>query len=269
MVFFVKGRDTAIDKHNVLQFAKVDFQYGKNSSLVLEGLNFTITDGEFVSIIGPSGSGKSTIFRLITGLDNPTAGNVIINGTISNKRLGTIGYMPQQDLLLPWRTVLENVTLPLEIKGKNRNVPKDQVFTLLYEFGLKGFEHVFPTKLSGGMKQRVSFLRTILTGSNILLLDEPFSALDAITRLSMQEWLLEMWGKLQKTILFITHDVDEALLLSDRILVITENPIANLKELIVPLSRPRRIRDLAKPDLVKIKEQLIEQLRMKVNHEIT
>lgn len=238
-----------------------------NGQLIIDKLNLKVNDGELVSIIGPSGSGKTTIFRLIMGLENPSSGNVTLNGSISNIRLGCIGYMPQQDLLLPWRTVLENVTLPLEIKGVTRTVQKDKVLHLLQEFGLKGYEHVYPTQLSGGMKQRVSFLRTILTGANILLLDEPFSALDAITRLTMQEWLVEKWKKLQKTILFITHDVDEALLLSDRIFVITESPIHQLHEITVPLERPRKIRDLAQLEIVKIKEQLIEQLRMKVYHE--
>ncbi|EKN71205.1 ABC transporter, ATP-binding protein [Schinkia azotoformans LMG 9581] len=172
--------------------------------------------------------------------------------------------MPQQDLLLPWRTVLENVTLPLEMEASKQIVPKVEVYDLLQEFGLKGFEHSYPAQLSGGMKQRVSFLRTIITGSNILLLDEPFSALDAITRLTMQEWLLEQWEKMQKTILFITHDVDEALFLSDRIFLINRTPIEEFTEVIVPLSRPRKIRDLAGQEIVNIKEQLIDRLRMKV-----
>ncbi|KEF39087.1 ABC-type nitrate/sulfonate/bicarbonate transport system, ATPase component [Schinkia azotoformans MEV2011] len=172
--------------------------------------------------------------------------------------------MPQQDLLLPWRTVLENVTLPLEMEASKQTVPKVEVYDLLQEFGLKGFEYSYPAQLSGGMKQRVSFLRTIITGSNILLLDEPFSALDAITRLTMQEWLLEQWEKMQKTILFITHDVDEALFLSDRIFLINRTPIEEFTEVIVPLSRPRKIRDLASQEIVNIKEQLIDRLRMKV-----
>lgn len=174
--------------------------------------------------------------------------------------------MPQQDLLLPWRTVLENVTLPLEMEAANQTVTKEEVYELLQEFGLKGHEHSFPAQLSGGMKQRASFLRTIVTGSTILLLDEPFSALDAITRLTMQEWLLEKWEKLQKTILFITHDVDEALFLSDRIFVIRGTPIHEFTELTVPLPRPRKIRDLAHQQILHIKEQLIDQLRMKEYH---
>ncbi|HHW38156.1 MAG TPA: ABC transporter ATP-binding protein [Bacillales bacterium] len=253
-------------EQTALQFTDVSFTYSGKSPAIVEKLNFNVKDGEFVSIIGPSGSGKTTLFRLITGLENPTAGDVIINGSASSCRLGSVGYMPQQDLLLPWRTVLENVTLPLEMEASKQMVSKVELYDLLQEFGLKGIEHSYPAQLSGGMKQRVSFLRTIITGSNILLLDEPFSALDAITRLTMQEWLLEKWEKMRKTILFITHDVDEALFLSDRIFVINGTPIEKFTEVTVSLSRPRKIRDLARQEIVNIKEQLIDQLRMKVHH---
>ncbi|MDC6705813.1 ATP-binding cassette domain-containing protein, partial [Leclercia adecarboxylata] len=159
-------------------------------------------------IIGASGSGKSTIFRLITGLEQPTQGEIHLNGEMMEERLGRVGYMPQQDLLMPWRTIIDNAMLPLEIKGVPKKEAELQISKLLKDFGLKGVETAYPSDLSGGMKQRVSFLRTVLSGSNILLLDEPFSALDAITRLTMQEWLLEQWQKWKKTIVFITHDVD-------------------------------------------------------------
>ncbi len=264
-MILVKG-GVLIKEQTALQFANVDFKYNGTGSSIVENLNFTIKEGEFVSIIGPSGSGKTTLFRLITGLENPSSGSVNIDGSASSHRLGSVGYMPQQDLLLPWRTVYDNVTLPLELKAAKQSISQEEVFDLLQEFGLKGFESSFPSQLSGGMKQRVSFLRTIITGSNILLLDEPFSALDAITRLTMQEWLLEKWDKFQKTILFITHDVDEALFLSDRIFVVRDKPIQEFTEVTVPLSRPRKIRDLANQEIINIKEQLIDQLRMKVHH---
>jgi putative hydroxymethylpyrimidine transport system ATP-binding protein len=231
---------------------------------MIEGLNLQIHDGEFVSIIGPSGSGKSTIFRLITGLEQPEEGGIFLNGKQIENRLGIVGYMPQQDLLMPWRTIMENAVLPLEIKGVKKAEAEVQVRELLKDFGLNGVENKRPGDLSGGMKQRVSFLRTILSGSNILLLDEPFSALDAITRLSMQEWLLEQWQKWQKTILFITHDVDEALFLSDRIFVLQQHPISSLQEVEVPIGRPRVIRDLSDPVVVQLKEHLINQLRSRV-----
>ena len=255
-------------RKQVLQFKDVTFHYSSkdNTSLdsILEGISFGVDDGEFVSIIGASGSGKSTIFRLITGLEQPVNGDILLNGKKMKDRLGKVGYMPQQDLLMPWRTVMDNAVLPLEIKGMKKEEAKSHVRKLLDDFGLKGVENALPSELSGGMRQRVSFLRTILSGSNILLLDEPFSALDAITRLTMQEWLLDQWKKWKKTILFITHDVDEALFLSDRIFVIKQKPNTFIQEVKVPLGRPRSVRDLSQMDIVELKEQLIEKLRSRV-----
>lgn len=251
-----------------LQFQEVSFHYKEAQKqkevFLLDSLSLQVKDGEFVSVIGPSGSGKTTLFRLITGLEHPTTGDILINGHSYSDRLGKVGYMPQQDLLMPWRTILTNAALPLEIRGMNKQESHKKVKQLLNEFGLNEVENKFPSDLSGGMRQRVSFLRTVLSGSNVLLLDEPFSALDAITRLSMQEWLLEQWQKWKSTILFITHDVDEALFLSDRIFVFTEAPVRHLQEVIVPINRPRAIRDIHNPQVIALKEQLIEQLRKQV-----
>lgn len=250
-----------------VEFRSVSFQYLSDKKKVnvpiLTDVHFTVHNGEFISIIGPSGAGKSTIFRLVTGLEQPSAGLILLNGKQVKNRSGLVGYMPQQDLLMPWRTILENAMLPLEIRGVKRDQGVEEVLTLLKDFGLQGNENSYPGDLSGGMRQRVSFLRTILSGSNVLVLDEPFSALDAITRLTMQEWLLQQWQHFKKTILFITHDVDEALFLSDRIFIMSENPksIQNVK---VPMGRPRSIRDLSHPDVVRLKENLIDQLRPRV-----
>jgi putative hydroxymethylpyrimidine transport system ATP-binding protein len=246
----------------VLEFQNVSFNY--SNSAILDSLNFTIQDGEFISIVGASGSGKSTLFRLITGLEQETTGSILINGQNQDNRLGTVGYMPQQDLLLPWRTIIDNASLPLELKGLKKSQAVEQARELLEEFGLKGVEQHYPSDLSGGMKQRVSFLRTVLSGSNLLLLDEPFSALDAITRLSMQEWLLEQWQKRKHTILFITHDVNEALFLSDRIFIVADKPMKRLEEVRVPLGRPRCQSDLNKQEILELKEYLLDQLRLKV-----
>lgn len=251
-----------------VQFANVSFSYDNNlkreRSKILTDFNLEIVDKEFVSVIGPSGCGKSTLFRIISGLEESEKGDVLINGQLHKNRLGQVGYMPQQDLLMPWRTIVENAMLPLELKGIKKEDAEKQVLTLLDEFGLTKVGNHYPSDLSGGMRQRVSFLRTVLSGSNVLLLDEPFSALDAITRLSMQEWLLSQWERRKKTVLFITHDVDEALFLSDRILVFTNAPVAKLEEISVPLSRPRTLKDLHKPELISLKEELLDQLRLKV-----
>ncbi|MFP7734833.1 ABC transporter ATP-binding protein [Priestia aryabhattai] len=250
---------------SVLSFQNVSFTYKNGDEPILKSLNLDVKEGEFVSIVGASGSGKSTLFRLITGLEQQSEGDIVINGHSYEKRLGKVGYMPQQDLLLPWRTILDNAALPLELHNVSKASAHRQVSQLLEEFGLKGYENRFPSDLSGGMKQRVSFLRTVLSGSNVLLLDEPFSALDAITRLSMQEWLLEQWQKRKHTILFITHDVNEALFLSDRIFIFSEKPVSHLEEIQVPLSRPRMQKDLNQQRVLDVKDYLIEQLRSKVN----
>jgi putative hydroxymethylpyrimidine transport system ATP-binding protein len=249
---------------SVLEFQNVRFSYPNSEFPIVDSLNLSIRDGEFISIVGASGSGKSTLFRLITGLEKETKGSILVNRQNQESRLGTVGYMPQQDLLLPWRTIIDNASLPLELKGIKKSLAVQQAQELLEEFGLKGVEQRFPSDLSGGMKQRVSFLRTVLSGSNVLLLDEPFSALDAITRLSMQEWLLEQWQKRKHTIVFITHDVNEALFLSDRILIVSDQPLQHLEEVTVPLERPRKQSDLNKPDILEMKDHLMEQLRLKV-----
>ena len=249
---------------NILTFSDVTFNYKGEEDNLIQKLNFNIKEGEFVSIIGASGCGKSTLFRLITGLEKNMGGTISINSKDIINKKGIVGYMPQKDLLVPWRTILQNVCLPLEIKG----TPKDQAILKGREyldiFGLNGYEDRYPKELSGGMRQRVSFLRTILTGADLLLLDEPFSALDAITKISLQEWLQEQWIKLKNTILFITHDVEEAIFLSSRILIVTDKPITQLKEVEIPLEYPRNRSMLGREDLVKIKEQLIDELKQKV-----
>lgn len=194
--------------------------------------------GEFVSIIGSSGTGKSTLFKLISGLLEPNHGDIQVNGEKHSNRLGKVGYMPQKDLLLPWRTVLDNVLLPVEVMKDNKQQRISEIREWLSRFGLADYEKAFPHELSGGMRQRVAFLRTILTGHDLLLLDEPFGALDSLTKRNMHSWLLELLGDLKKTIVFITHDLEEAILLSDRIYLIGDNG-SQFKEVTVNLPRPR------------------------------
>ena len=248
---------------SVLQWSNVSFSYTKGDSIIAD-LSFSIQSGEFICLLGPSGSGKTTIFRLITGLEQPSSGSIIVDELTGSKRLGKVGYMPQQDLLLPWRTIIENTALPLEVKGVNKTEAHKQAMHFLNEVGLGSYAKSYPHHLSGGMRQRVSFIRAMLGGTNLLLLDEPFSALDAITRLSMQEWLVEQWQRWQKTILFITHDVDEALFLADRILLFSHRPLTSFQDIDVPLSRPRTITDLHQRELVELKMSLLDQLRAQV-----
>ncbi|MED1055615.1 ABC transporter ATP-binding protein [Bacillus cereus group sp. MG9] len=243
---------------NILQFHNVTFHYDEKP--IINELNASIQDKEFVSIIGPSGCGKSTLFRLITGLEEASTGQIELTKTKSHP----VGYMPQKDMLLPWRTIIENAALPLECQGVQKKEAQVKAKELLHKFGLQGYEKKYPKDLSGGMRQRVSFIRTLLTGGEILLLDEPFSALDALTKASLQEWLFEQWKEWEKTILFITHDVEEALFLSNRILVVENRPIATLTERIVPLDRNRTRKDLYKPEVLALKEELLSMLQRQV-----
>lgn len=247
----------------MLTFNDVSFAYDEATPLI-QKLSFHVQQGEFISIIGVSGSGKSTLFRLINGLENPTDGKIDIEGIYSNERLGNVGFMPQQDLLLPWRTVIDNACLPLELMGLSKKEARLKVKPLFETFGLSGTETKYPQQLSGGMRQRVSFLRAAVSGNSLLLLDEPFSALDAITKLMMQEWLLQKWEQQQSTILFITHDVEEALFLSDRIFIVNQKPIQILETIEVPMSRPRTRAQMYEKDVLFLKEQLLEKLRKEV-----
>lgn len=243
---------------SILQFHNVAFHYDEQP--IITGLDASVKEKEFVSIIGPSGCGKSTLFRLITGLEEPTAGSIQLTETTRHP----VGYMPQKDMLLPWRTIIENAALPLECQGIQKKEAHVKAKELLAQFGLQGYEQKYPKDLSGGMRQRVSFIRTLLTGGEILLLDEPFSALDALTKAALQEWLFEQWKQWQKTILFITHDVEEALFLSNRIWVVTEQPITTLTERMVPLGPDRSRKDLNKPEILALKDELLSMLQRQV-----
>lgn len=225
---------------------------------VLAGIDLEAAPGEFVSVLGPSGCGKSTLFNLIVGLLQPDAGRIQIDGVPITGNTGAFAYMQQKDLLLPWRTVLGNVLLGPEISGRPRAEARAEALQLLDQLGLKGFERSYPAQLSGGMRQRAALVRTLLLKKDILLLDEPFGALDAMTRAVMQSILLDIWQAWRQTILLITHDVDEALLFSDRIYVLTARP-AMVKEVVeVALPRPRSITDMA---LIQLKRHLLETLQ--------
>ena len=174
--------------------------------------------GRFVSLIGPSGCGKSTIFNIVAGLLEPTGGRVLIDGADATGTIGRVGYMLQKDMLLPWRTVLDNVILGMEIQGVPLREARERALPLLRRYGLAGFEYLYPNALSGGMRQRAALLRTLLFDTDVILLDEPFGALDAQTKSQMQEWLLQLWADFGKTVVFVTHDVEEAIYLSDEVL---------------------------------------------------
>ncbi len=246
----------------MLTFQNVSFQYQEDAQPMLRELSFQVENGEFVSVIGHSGCGKSTIFRLMNRLLEPQGGEIFVDGKNIRTLKNYCGYMPQQDLLFPWRTVADNVRLPLEIRGgMSKAEMNEKVQSTLQTVGLGNWGKKSPSELSGGMRQRAAFARTVLTGSDLLLLDEPFSALDYLTRLNMREWLLEQWEKEQKTVLFITHDVEEALFLSSRILVVEDTPITHLRSIEIPAEYPRNMEMLRNPEILQLKEELIGLLR--------
>jgi ABC-type nitrate/sulfonate/bicarbonate transport system ATPase subunit len=226
----------------------------------LEDMNLTVRAGEFVSVVGPSGCGKSTLFNVIAGLEPADGGQVLLDGQDVTGQVGLFGYMLQRDLLLPWRTVLDNVILGAEIAGHDRKAARQEAGELLPLFGLAGFADNYPATLSGGMRQRAALLRTMLCKQEVLLLDEPFGALDALTRADMQEWLLKVWERLRHTVLFITHDVEEAVFLSDRVYVLTPRPARVRLELPIGLSRPRPRDLVTSPAFIALKRRLLEAL---------
>lgn len=236
------------------------FRQGRQFLPTLNAIDLEVAQGEFVSLLGPSGCGKSTLFAIIAGLEQQDSGLVAINGDPAARRTGQCGYMPQQPLLLPWRTVEENVMLGLDVLGVARQKAHTQARELLKRFGLLEFAQHYPATLSGGMRQRVALLRTVLFNDDFLLLDEPFGALDALTRLSCQAWLLDLWQQVRASVLFITHDVREAILLSDRVYVLSARPARVLRVVEVPLERPRRSKQLSEAQALQLEQELLALL---------
>lgn len=231
----------------------------------LRDVSFLVGSGEFFSIVGPSGCGKSTLLNIIAGLEAEDTGSISVGesptDTRAEYRLGQVAYMPQKDLLLPWRTVRQNAALALELTGVKAATAHERADALLQQFGLAEFADAYPATLSGGMRQRTAFLRTVLTDRSVMLLDEPFGALDALTRRSMQEWLLDVWSQLQRTVLLITHDVDEAIFLSDRVTVMSQRPGSLIAEHRIELPRPRSAEMITDPAFVEIKRDVMRDLQ--------
>lgn len=228
--------------------------------VALEDVSLALREGEFVTLVGPSGCGKSTLLNIACGLLQPDQGEILLDGEPAPERLGRLAYMPQRDLLLPWRTVLENVVLGPEVAGQDLQAARGEAMALMPLFGLQGFERALPATLSGGMRQRAALLRTFLCHREVMLLDEPFGALDALTRAQLQEWLLRVWAQFRKTILFVTHDVEEAVFLADRVFVMTPRPGRIQMEVEVPLPRPRDRTLTCTGPFMELKERLLAAL---------
>lgn len=230
--------------------------------LTLGKINIKAGAGEFAGILGPSGCGKSTLFNIISGLMQPDRGRVFIDGRDVTGRTGRVSYMRQKDLLLPSLTIVENVSIPLVLKGMPKKRACEEAAAHFKQFGLEGFEKYYPRQLSGGMRQRAAMLRTYLFSSDILLLDEPFASLDAITKRKMQAWLIEVFNAISPTVMYITHDVDEALYLCDRIYVLSGCPTVVKLEVAVPFRRPSHGRTIVDPEYSVIRDKVMEALEI-------
>jgi NitT/TauT family transport system ATP-binding protein len=241
---------TLVSTQTAVQVRGVDRRFGDLEALA--SVDLTASEGEILGIVGPSGCGKSTLLELVAGLQQPDAGSVDAPAA---------AYMPQKDLLLPWRDALGNAALALEAGGVSRREARRRAAPLFERFGLGGFERTPPYELSGGMRQRVAFLRTLLPGRPLLLLDEPFASLDSLTRAGMQSWLADALEAEPRTALLVTHDVEEALYLADRVAVMSPRPGRLVAELDVDLPRPRPRREtVTDPRFVELKEQALEAL---------
>ena len=227
---------------------------------VLEDVSLELNRGELVCLLGVSGGGKTTLFNIISGLLTPDAGQVLLDGRDITGRPGSISYMLQKDLLLPYRTILDNAVLPLILKGTNKQQARTEAAKLLPQFGLEGTAHKYPAQLSGGMRQRAALLRTYLFSQDVALLDEPFSALDTITKSTIHRWYLDVMERIRLSTLFITHDIDEAILLSDRIYLLSGQPGRITAELRITEPKPRPADFNLTPEFLAYKRQILSLL---------
>lgn len=227
---------------------------------IIHGISLELKKGEIVSLLGVSGGGKTTLFNIIAGLSLPDKGSVFLNGEEITGKPGNVSYMLQKDLLLPYRTIVDNVALPLLIRGVKKSEARKQASAYFEEFGLAGTERKYPSQLSGGMRQRAALLRTYLFSEKVALLDEPFSALDMLTKSSVHEWYLEIMEKIHLSTLFITHDIDEAILLSDRIYLLTGKPGQLTKEIVISEIKPRKKDFHLSEQFLSYKKEIISHL---------
>src|SRR5580693_8583249 len=260
LLYHRRGQGSAMSVKLRLDQVGMTFRTPNVAFTALAPVTLSISPGRFVSLIGPSGCGKSTIFNIVAGLLEPSCGRVLIDGADATGTIGRVGYMLQKDLLLTWRNVLDNVILGMEIQGVPLGEARERALPLLRRYGLSSFEYAYPNALSGGMRQRAALLRTLLFDTDVILLDEPFGALDAQTKLRMQEWLLALWSDFSKTVVFVTHDVEEAIFLSDEVHVMGTRPGRIIATIPVALTRPRLRACTATPDFIAVKERCLDLL---------
>ncbi len=230
---------------------------GKN---VIEDVCMHLNEGEIVSLLGVSGSGKTTLFNVLSGLSLPDNGSVLLDGEDVTGKTGKMSYMLQKDLLLPHYTVLDNVALPLIVKGEKKKIAREKASEHFAFFGLEGTEKKYPHQLSGGMKQRAAFLRTYLASDGVALLDEPFSALDTITKTAVHQWYLDIMKEIKLSSVIVTHDIDEAILLSDRVYILSGKPGKITDEIIINLPKPRNNSLVTKEEFLTYKRKIVEKI---------
>ncbi len=227
---------------------------------VIEDINIHLDEGEIVSLLGVSGSGKTTLFNILSGIALPDSGQVLLDGEDVTGKTGKMSYMLQKDLLLPHYTVLDNVALPLIISGEKKKIAREKASKHFAFFGLEGTEKKYPHQLSGGMRQRAAFLRTYLASKGVALLDEPFSALDTITKAAVHQWYLDIMKEIKLSTLIVTHDIDEAILLSDRIYILSGKPGRISDEIIIDLPKPRNNSLVMEEEFLTYKRKIVEKI---------
>lgn len=227
---------------------------------IIENINLTVKKGEIIGLLGVSGCGKTTLFNSISGIDIPDSGKIELAGEDITGKPGHISYMLQKDLLLPYKKIIDNVSLPLTLSGVKRKEAHSRALEHFAQFGIEGTENKYPSELSGGMRQRAALLRTYLASKGVALLDEPFSALDTITKHSMHSWYLDVMEKIELSTIFITHDIDEAIILSDRILIMSGSPGRITDEIVITTSKPRGKNFNLTPEFIEYKKRIISSI---------
>ncbi|MGN0531187.1 MAG: ABC transporter ATP-binding protein [Eubacterium sp.] len=244
----------------LLKAEKVNKSFGEKQ--VLQNVSITLNEGEIVSLLGVSGAGKTTLFNVLSGIYKPDSGRVLLNGSNITGKPGEISYMLQKDLLFPYRKVIDNVCLPLILKGKSKKEARKIADPYFATFGLDGEQMKYPSQLSGGMRQRAALLRTYLSSNGVALLDEPFSALDTITKSKIHKWYLDVMEEINLSTVFITHDIDEAILLSDRIYILSGQPGTICDEIVIDVPKPRDKDFVLSDEFLSYKRRIVEILHL-------
>ncbi len=242
-----------------LEVKDVTYSYD-NVTTIIKDIDLTLNDGELVCLLGVSGGGKSTLFHIIAGLNTPQQGRVLLNGEDITGQSGKVSYMLQKDMMLPYRTVVDNVALPMIIKGVKKKEARQIASKYFEQFGLEGTQKLYPAELSGGMRQRAALLRTYLFSGDVALLDEPFSALDTLTKGEMHRWYLDVMDDIKLSTIFITHDIDEAILLSDRIYLLSGKPGTITDEIVIDEPKPRRKDFNLSEEFLRYKREIISKI---------